>query len=86
VPQFEIIIFICSLFNDALSVTKTIQRRMKGWYVNCELEGSGRRLILRNYPGIRQEGLRKTTKTSDRMASRLAEMWKRDLPNTKQEC
>jgi hypothetical protein len=30
VSQFEIIIFICSLFNDALSVTKTIQRRMKG--------------------------------------------------------
>jgi hypothetical protein len=27
-------LFIYSLFNDAFSVTQTIQRWMKGWYVN----------------------------------------------------
>jgi hypothetical protein len=30
--------FIYSLFNDTFSVTQTIQRRMKGWQVNDELE------------------------------------------------
>jgi len=34
------------------------------------LVGSGRGLILRYYPGIRLEGLRKTTKTSIRIAGR----------------
>jgi hypothetical protein len=40
-------------------------RRMKGRYVKREvkcLEGSGRGLILRHYPGIHLEGLRKAMK------------------------
>jgi hypothetical protein len=41
---------------------------------------------IRHYPGIRLEGLRKTTKTSIRMPGLWAEIWTRDLPNTKQEC
>jgi hypothetical protein len=27
------ILFICSLFNDAFSLTTIIDRRMNGWYV-----------------------------------------------------
>jgi hypothetical protein len=30
--------FICSSFYDSLLVTNNIQRQMKGWYVNDELE------------------------------------------------
>jgi hypothetical protein len=42
--------------------------------------------ILRPYPGIRIEGLRKTTKASIRTVDLWAEILIRDLPNTKQEC
>jgi hypothetical protein len=30
--------FICSLFNDAFSITQTIQHEMKGRYMNDKLE------------------------------------------------
>jgi hypothetical protein len=33
-----IFLFIYSLFHDAFSVAQTLQRRMKGWEVNDELE------------------------------------------------
>jgi hypothetical protein len=38
------------------------------WWIWKDLVGSGRGLILRYYPGIHLEGLRKTTKNSIRMA------------------
>jgi hypothetical protein len=37
------------------------------------------------YPAIRLEGLRKPTKISDRIVGLQAEIWTRDLSNTKQE-
>jgi hypothetical protein len=66
---------------------------MIGRYVNDDelvgrkgLEGSDRGLILRYYPGICLEGLRKNTKCSVRIADLRGEILTRDLPNTKQEC
>jgi hypothetical protein len=41
--NWRFILFICSLFYDALSVTRTIQGRMKGWKVNDEFKEFGRR-------------------------------------------
>jgi hypothetical protein len=38
-------------------------RVISEWWIGKYLEGSGRGLILRYYPGIRLEGLRKTTKS-----------------------
>jgi hypothetical protein len=49
------------------------------------LEGSGRGLILRFYPGIRLEGLRNTAKKL-RISGLRAKIWTRDLQNTEQEC
>jgi hypothetical protein len=40
------------------------------WWIRQDLVGSGRGLILRYYPGIRLEGLRKTTKKWVRLAGR----------------
>jgi hypothetical protein len=63
-----------SLFNNTFSVTRlySLNDRMV-----CEWRGTGRDLVgsgcgltLRYYPGIRLEGLRKTTKTSTRIAGR----------------
>jgi hypothetical protein len=33
VSWFVKLLFVCSLFNDVLAATKTIQRRVKGWQV-----------------------------------------------------
>jgi hypothetical protein len=33
----SLLMFVCSLFSDAFSVTQTIKRRMKGLYVKDEL-------------------------------------------------
>jgi hypothetical protein len=57
--------FICSLFNDTSSVAQTIKRRLKGWYVNDELErmrNEASWLNLIYYPAVYLEGLRNTTK------------------------
>jgi hypothetical protein len=48
---------------------------MIGWYMNNDLEGSGHDLILKYYPGIRLEALRKLWKTSDRIANVRAKIW-----------
>jgi hypothetical protein len=46
-----------------------------------------RDLVLRYYPGIRLEELTETKKKPSIRTARLqAEIWTRDLPNTKQEC
>jgi hypothetical protein len=44
-----------------------------------DLEGTGRSLFF--YPGIFLEGIRKTTKTSVKIAGVRPEIWTRDLPN-----
>jgi hypothetical protein len=56
-------LFMCSLFNNAFCVTQDciLSNEDKRWTVK-NVEGSGRRLILRHFPGICQEGLRKPTK------------------------
>jgi hypothetical protein len=72
-------LFIFSLFYD----TKAIQRRLIWWQMNDELEGTGRGLILRYYPGIRLEGFRKISVS---VADLRAEILSRDLPKTKQKC
>jgi hypothetical protein len=58
-------IFICSLFLDALSVTETfcVERLCGKWQTNWKRFGRARWCrVLRYYPGIRLEGLRKITK------------------------
>jgi hypothetical protein len=55
------------------------------WRIGKDLEDC-RGLILIYYTGIRLEGLRKTTKTSVRIARLLAEIWTQELPNMEQEC
>jgi hypothetical protein len=64
-----------------------------GWQVNNELEriwkdleGSGMGLILRHYSGIHLKGLRKPLENAVRTEILRAEIWTRDIPNTKQEC
>jgi hypothetical protein len=51
-----------------------------------DLEGSGRSLILRYYPNIYLEKLRKNKNSSVRIADLRAEIRNLDLPNMKQEC
>jgi hypothetical protein len=47
------------------------------------MEGSAAVLILRYYPGIHLEGLRKTTKTLGQDSCLLGEIWTQELPNMK---
>jgi hypothetical protein len=56
------------------------------WWIGKDVEGSGRGLILREYPRISLEGLRKLQKPSVRIAGIRAKIWTRELPNTKQDC
>jgi hypothetical protein len=54
-----------SLFNDAFSVTRLYSvddRMIRERLIGQDSVGSGRGLIVRYYPGIRLEGLRKMTK------------------------
>jgi hypothetical protein len=70
-----IIYLLIYLFNDALSLSRTIKRQMK-LCVYDELERmwkKGRSLIC-YYPGICLEGLRKATKTSVRIAGLRSEI------------
>jgi hypothetical protein len=56
---------VVGLFNYVLSVPRlySVDNRMTSeWWIGNDLVGSGRGLILRYYPGIRLEGLRKFTK------------------------
>jgi hypothetical protein len=50
------------------------------------MEELGRGLMLRYYPGIYLEGLRKPTEILIRIAVTVAENRAEDLPNTKLEC
>jgi hypothetical protein len=59
---------------------------MGEWRISKDVERSGRGLILRNYPDIYLEGLKKTRNPSATTASLRAEIWTRDLPNMKQIC
>jgi hypothetical protein len=59
---------------------------IREWWTVNDLEGSGRGLTLSYYSSICLDGLRQSRKTSDREASLRAEIWTRDLPNSKQEC
>jgi hypothetical protein len=54
-------------------------------WIRKYVEGSGRGLILRSYPGICLQRLSKERKTSDRIVGLRAEIWTWDFPNTKQE-
>jgi hypothetical protein len=49
------------------------------------MEGGGSSLILKCYPSVCLEVLRKTTKISVRITCLRVEICTRDLPNTKQE-
>jgi hypothetical protein len=55
---------VCSLFNDAFSVTKTIyiasnERMIPERLIGKDLEGSGRTQISGQCPDIRLQGLKK---------------------------
>jgi hypothetical protein len=56
------------------------------WWIGRNLEGSCCDIILKYFPGISLEGLRKNTKTSDRIPGLRAKIWTQDLPSAKQEC
>jgi hypothetical protein len=62
------IYFIYTLLNDAFSVTQMLycigwnEMMMGEWWIWKDIQGSGRGLILRFYPSICLEGMRKTTK------------------------
>jgi hypothetical protein len=83
--------FICSLFNDMLSVTQTISYGVewKGgkWMVTWEEIGSKRSWPnLRYYTGTSWRDWGKSRKNSIRIAGLRAEIWAQNLPNTTQEC
>jgi hypothetical protein len=62
-------LFICGLFNKAVSSLDCIAsngRVINEWWIGKDVERSGRGLILRYYPEICLERLRKTTKTLSR--------------------
>jgi hypothetical protein len=67
-------------FADYVASNKRVIRE---WWIWKDLEGRGRGLILRYYPGIHLEGLRKTTKTLVRIPGLRAEVWTLVLTNTK---
>jgi hypothetical protein len=67
-------------FADYVASNKRVIRE---WWIWKDLEGRGRSLILRYYPGIHLEGLRKTTKTLVRIPGLRAEVWTLVLTNTK---
>jgi hypothetical protein len=71
---------IARLHQDIASNDRVISER---WIENLEANGHG--LILRYYPGIHLEGLRKTMETSVRIAGLQAEILNGYLPNMK-EC
>jgi len=48
---------------------------MGEWRISKDVERSGRGLILRNYPDIYLEGLKKTRNPSATTASLRAEIW-----------
>jgi hypothetical protein len=60
------VLWVGSFFYGAFSVTRlcSVNDRVisEWWWIGKDLVGSDRSLILRYYPGIRLEGLRKTTK------------------------
>jgi hypothetical protein len=54
--------------------------------MNCKGRRSGRDLILKYYPGICLEALKKTTKKTVRINDPQAEILTWDLSNTKRDC
>jgi hypothetical protein len=73
-------LFVCSLFNEAFSVTQDYIASNEGeineWWVGRELEGSGCGLIFRYYPSICLEGLRQTTRNfSPRFQPGIFRIW-----------
>jgi hypothetical protein len=80
--------FICSLFNDAFSVTQTIQRLMK-WQANDKLERIRKEAVVAQCkvlsPTLAERNWVKPRKSSVRIAGLRAKIWIRVLPNTKQE-
>jgi hypothetical protein len=90
--QFKtsLIIIICGLFNDAINNSDYIasnDRRFNESWIRKDVEGSCLSWpSLRHYPNIWLEGLRKTTKSSPRIADVRAKIRTRNLSNTKQEC
>jgi hypothetical protein len=79
-------LFIYRLFYDAFSVTASNERVINKLWIGKDLERSNRSLTLRNYTGIRLEGLRKNNeKASARIPGLRAEFWTWDLRNMKQQ-
>jgi hypothetical protein len=81
-------VIVCNLFNTAFLISETVERRVNG-YVSDELERMWRETVVayfKLYFGSCLDGLRKITKISVIIACLRAEIWTRDLSNTKQVC
>jgi hypothetical protein len=73
-------VFVCSLFNFVfqwLRLCSVEWRCNSEWLIGKDLEGSGCILVLRFYPCICLEGLRKNTENLSQVASPQAEIWTR---------
>jgi hypothetical protein len=78
-------LFACGLFNDAFSVASN-ERKDDRWMMNWKEFGRKRSWRnLRYYPGICLVGLRNPQKFPVMIARFRAEIWTRDLQNTRQE-
>jgi hypothetical protein len=78
-------IYVFVVYPTKLSVTQTIQRRNKEWYVNYELERMWKKRSwpnLRHYHCICHKGLKKTTENF-RITGLRAEIWNRNLQKTR---
>jgi hypothetical protein len=78
-------LFICSLFNCALSVTQNEGMISECW-IGKDIEGSGHGLIYGTSPAFAWRDWEKKQKSSVRIAGLWAKIWNRDLLNTKQGC
>jgi hypothetical protein len=79
-----------SLFSDAFSVTQDCialnEGMIREWWIEKDVEWCGRGLIYGTIAVFVWRNLGKPRNPSVRIAYLPADIWTRDLPNTKQEC
>jgi hypothetical protein len=76
VVYFTTLFSVCTLYS-------VYDMLISEWWIGKEVKGTFRGLILRYSPGIRLEWLKKPQNPSIRIASLQAEIWARDIWDTK---